>query len=89
MPYENEYNLTGQNPSLECCQCLEILTHIQKGLDPLIDKIWCLYVEGLQSYWPSNFKNDSTLAQLELGPSGSTRAGAGQQSFFETSNFDS
>ena len=38
-------------------------------------------MKGLQNYWPSNFENDLTPVQLELGPSGSTRAGAGRQTF--------
>ena len=28
-------------------------------------KIWALKVKGLQSYWPSNFENDSTPRKLE------------------------
>ena len=39
-------------------------------------KIW-----SLQNYQPSNIENDLTLVQLERGLSGSTRAGAGQQTF--------
>ena len=31
-------------------------------------KIWGLQVKGLQSYWPSNFENDSTPGQLKPGP---------------------
>ena len=44
-------------------------------------KIWGLWVKGLQNYWPSNFKNESTPGHLERGPSGSSVAGAGRQTF--------
>ena len=44
-------------------------------------KIWALYVKGLQTYWPSNFENDSTLGDLKSGPFGPRVAGAGQQTF--------
>ena len=32
-PYENEVTLTGQNPHLKCCQLLELLTQLKKGID--------------------------------------------------------
>ena len=50
-------------------------------------KIWGLYVKGLQNDRPSNFENDLTPVQLELGPSGSTEAGAGWQTFFQDLQF--
>ena len=80
-PYVNEVYLTWQNPSLKFCWPLEIFTQFERGLDLSMLKIWSLYVKGLQSYQPSNFKNDLTLVKLERGPSGSTRAGAGRQTF--------
>ena len=57
-----------QNPPLQCCQPLELLTQLKRKLELLVLKIWGLYVKGLQSYWPSNFENDSTPDQLEPGP---------------------
>ena len=44
-------------------------------------KIAGLYVKWLQSYWPSNFKNDSTSGKFESGPNGSSGAGASRQTF--------
>ena len=38
-------------------------------------------VKGLQSNRPSNFENDSTLVRVELGLTGSSGAGARQQTF--------
>ena len=38
-PYENEVNLTGQNPPLKCCQPLEFLTNFKMGLDCFLLKI--------------------------------------------------
>ena len=38
----NEVTLTGQNPSLKCCQPLEILRHFITGLDLSMIEIWCL-----------------------------------------------
>ena len=32
-PYENEVTLTGQNPPLKCCQHLELLTQLKRGID--------------------------------------------------------
>ena len=46
-----------------------------------MQKILIMLDKELQSYQPSNFENDSTPVQLELGPSGSTKAGAGWQTF--------
>ena len=51
-------------------------------------KIWGLKVKGLQSYQSSNFEKDSTPGELERGPNSSSGARAGQQTFFETSNFE-
>ena len=44
-------------------------------------KISGALVKGLQSYWASNFENDLTPGELEPGPTGSSGAGAGQQTF--------
>ena len=52
-------------------------------------KILGLLVKGLQSYRPSNFENDSTSPGFEPGLTGSSGAGAGRQTFFETSDIDS
>ena len=41
-PYENEVNLTGQNPPLQFCLPLELFSPLKKGLDLLILKIWGL-----------------------------------------------
>ena len=60
--------MIGQNPPLKCCQPLEILTHFIRGLDLSMIEIWDLWVKGLQSCWPSNFENGSTLGKLEPGP---------------------
>ena len=38
---------------------------VVKDLNLLMLKIWGLYVKGLQSYWPSNFENDSTPHKLD------------------------
>ena len=67
-PYENEVNLTGQNPPSKCCLPFEILIYFTKGIDLSILKIWGLWVKGLQSYRPSNYENDSTPGALEPGP---------------------
>ena len=32
-PYVNEVTLTGQNPPLKCCQPLELLTQLNRGID--------------------------------------------------------
>ena len=45
-------------------------------------KIWGLEIKGLQSYWPSNFENDSTSPGFEPGLTGSSGAVAGWQTFF-------
>ena len=44
-------------------------------------KIWGLYVKGLQVYQPTNFENDSTSPKFEPGPTGSSGARAGRQTF--------
>ena len=75
-PYVNEVTLTGQNPPLKCCKCLEFLAHFLNGLDLSIEEIWGLKIKGLQICLPSNSDNDSAPVQLKQGPSGSTRAGA-------------
>ena len=38
-PYENEVTLTGQKPSLKCCQHLELLTQLKRGIDLSMLKI--------------------------------------------------
>ena len=38
-PYENEVTLTGQNPPLKCCQHLELLTQLKRGIDLSMLKI--------------------------------------------------
>ena len=40
-----------------------------------------LYIEGLQSYWPSILENDLTPGDLESWLTGSSGAGAGCQTF--------
>ena len=40
--YQNEVTLTGQNPPLQCCQPLEILTHFITSLDLSMLEIWGL-----------------------------------------------
>ena len=52
-------------------------------------KIWGLYVKGLQIYQPSNFENDLTPGDRDRRLIGSSVAGAGRQTFLQTSNFDS
>ena len=32
-PYENEVTLTRQKPPLKCCQLLELLTQLKRGID--------------------------------------------------------
>ena len=85
----NEVTFTGQNPSLKFCQPLELFNQLKKGLDLLFLKIWSLLVKRLQSYWPSNFENNSNMGVLESGPSGLSGLGLGGRLFLETSNFDS
>ena len=41
---------------------------VLKIKDLLLLKIWDLLVKGLQSYWLSNFENDSTQGVLKPGP---------------------
>ena len=45
-------------------------------------KIWCLQVKGLQSYWLSNFENDSTPGDLESRPTGSSGGRGWASDFF-------
>ena len=52
-------------------------------------KIWALQVKGLQSYRPSNFENNWSGPGIEPGPTASSGAGAGWQTFFKTSDIDS
>ena len=66
-PYENEVTLTGQNPTLKCCQHIEIQKTVRKRVDLLILKILGLQIKGLQSYWQSNFENYLTSSVLESG----------------------
>ena len=66
--YVNEGTLRGQKPPLEC-------------LDLLLIKIWGLQIKGLQSCQQSNFENDSSSPGIESGPTGSSGAGAGWQTF--------
>ena len=75
-PCVNGVSLRVQNPPLKCCKPLDFLCAFLKGLDLLMLKIWSLLVKGLQSYRPSNFKNDSTPDVLKCGPSGVSGAGA-------------
>ena len=47
----------------------------------LLLNIWGLLVKGLRKYQPSNFGNDLTQGELKSGPSSSSGAGAGRQTF--------
>ena len=55
-PYENEVTMTGQKPPSKCCQHLETLHTLRKGLDLLMLKILGQQVKGLQSYQLSNLE---------------------------------
>ena len=44
-------------------------------------KIWSLEIEELQSYQPTNFKNDLAPRELKSGPTDSSVAGAARQTF--------
>ena len=50
-------------------------------------KIWGPKIKGLQSYWPSNFENDSTSGDLELGPKPLADSSAVKAEAFVTMNF--
>ena len=52
-------------------------------------KMCGLLVKELQSYQPSKFENDLTQVHLDHGLTDLSVAGAGLQTFLETSNFDS
>ena len=79
-PHVNEIILRGQNISLRSYQPLELLTYIHK-------------LKGDRSFQIGNlsmsFEHDSDQVRVEPGPTGSTKAYARRQNFFETSNFDS
>ena len=83
----NEVTLTGQKPSLEFCQPLEIFTQFKKSIDLLMLKIRDLQIEGLQSYWPSNFQNDLTPGAVESGPKAIAHSSAVKAQSLMASNF--
>ena len=80
-PYVNGVYLTGQNLPLKCYKPLKIFTQFEKDSDLSMLQIWGLQVKGLQNYRPSNFESALTPVPLELGPTGSSVAGAAWQTF--------
>ena len=64
--FVNGATLREQNPPLKCCQPFVYQYTLSKGLDLSMLKIWGLQIKGLQSFWPSNFENDSTPGVLEF-----------------------
>ena len=80
-PYVNGITLREQKPPLKCRQPLDFWCAFLKSLDVLMLKIWGLQVNGLQSYWPSNFQNDWTATGNRTRADWLTGAGAGRQTF--------